>query len=86
MLVFVFVAIKNLSIYLSKYNPDVHHQNVALEVPEGDLVDSDILETSLYGFVMKSLHKIFIICKGLYGSRILLYTIRMLLSTSLRLT
>ena len=32
----------------------VHDQDVALEVPEGDLVDSDILKTSLYGFVMKN--------------------------------
>ena len=54
MLVFVFVAIKNLSIYLSKYNPDVHHQNVALEVPEGDLVDLDITEISLYETVLKN--------------------------------
>ena len=37
-----------------KYNPSVHHQDVALEVPEGDLVDPDILKTSSYGFVMKS--------------------------------
>ena len=37
-----------------KYNPAIHHQDVALEVPEGDLVDSDILKTSLYGIVMKN--------------------------------
>ena len=37
-----------------KQNPAVHHQDVALEVPEDDLVDSDILKTSLYGFVMKN--------------------------------
>ena len=35
-----------------KHNPAVHHQkDVALEVHEGALVDSDILKTSLYGFV-----------------------------------
>ena len=32
----------------------VHHQDVALKVPEGDLVDSDILETSLYETVLKN--------------------------------
>ena len=37
-----------------KQNPAVHHQDVALEVPEDDLDDSDILKTSLYGFVMKN--------------------------------
>ena len=37
-----------------KQNPTVHHQDVALEVPEDDLVDSDILKTSLYGFVIKN--------------------------------
>ena len=37
-----------------KYNPDVRYQDVALEVPEDDLVDLDILKTSLYGFVVKS--------------------------------
>ena len=37
-----------------KYNPDVHHQDVGLEVPEGNLVDSDILETSLYETVLKN--------------------------------
>ena len=31
----------------------VHHQDVALEVPEGDL-DLDIHETSLYRCVLKS--------------------------------
>ena len=31
-----------------KQNPAVHHQDVALEVPEGDLVDLDLLENSLY--------------------------------------
>ena len=38
-----------------KQNPAVHHQDVALEVPEEDhLFDSDILKTSLYGFVIKN--------------------------------
>ena len=37
-----------------KQNPAVHHQDVALEVPEDDLVDSDILKTSLNGFVIKN--------------------------------
>ena len=31
-------------------NPVLHHQNVALEVPGDDLVDSDILKTSLLGY------------------------------------
>ena len=30
-----------------KYNPAVHCQDVALEVHEGDLVDSNIHETTL---------------------------------------
>ena len=29
-----------------KYNPAVHYQDVALEVPEDDLVDSDTHESS----------------------------------------
>ena len=37
-----------------KQNPAVHHQDVTLEVPEGILVDSDILKTSLYEFVIKN--------------------------------
>ena len=37
-----------------KSTPAVHHQDVALEVPEDDLVDLDILKTSLYGFVIKN--------------------------------
>ena len=37
-----------------KQNPAVHHQDVALEVPEDDLVNSDILKTSLYGFFLKT--------------------------------
>ena len=37
-----------------KQSPAVHHQDVALEVPEDDLVDSNILKTSSYGFVMKN--------------------------------
>ena len=30
------------------------HQDVAIEVPEDNLVDLDILKTSSYGFVMKN--------------------------------
>ena len=37
-----------------KQNSAVHHQDVTLEVPEDDLVNSDILKTSLYGFVIKN--------------------------------
>ena len=37
-----------------KQNPAVHHQDVAPEVSEGDLVDSVVLKTSLYGFVIKT--------------------------------
>ena len=37
-----------------KKNPAVHHQGVAFEVPKGDLIDSDILKISLYGFFMKN--------------------------------
>ena len=32
--------------FMWKENPAVHHHDVALEVPESDLVDSDILKTS----------------------------------------
>ena len=38
-----------------KYSPAVDHQDVAHEVPEGDLVDWDLHETSLYWFVLKKL-------------------------------
>ena len=38
---------------IRKLTPAVHHQEVALEVPEGDLVDSDH-ETSSYRFVLKN--------------------------------
>ena len=69
-----------------KYNPDVHHQDVGLEVPEGNLVDSDIIETSLYETVLKKQDINNVTCKALCESRILLYTIRMLLSTSLMVT
>ena len=31
-----------------KQNPAVHHQDVAFEVPDCDLVDLDLLENSLY--------------------------------------
>ena len=64
-----------------KQNPAVHHQDVALKVPEDDLVNSDIHETSSYRLGLKNWTY-----KGLCGSRILLYTIRMLLSKSLRVT
>ena len=37
-----------------KQNPAVDPQDVALEVPEGDLVDLDLLEISLYRFVLKN--------------------------------
>ena len=37
-----------------KSTPAVHHQDVALEVPEDDLVDLDIHESSLYRFVLKN--------------------------------
>ena len=36
-----------------KQNPAVHYQDVALEVPEDDLVDSDIHETSPDRFVLE---------------------------------
>ena len=32
--------------FMTKKNPAVHYQDVALEVPEGDLVDLDLLESS----------------------------------------
>ena len=35
-------------------NPAVDYQDVALEAPEGDLVDLDLHETSLYRFVLKN--------------------------------
>ena len=37
-----------------KKSPGVDHQDVALGVPEGDLVDWDLHETSLYRFVLKN--------------------------------
>ena len=37
-----------------KQNPNVNHQDVALEVTEGDLVDVDLHETDLYRFVWKN--------------------------------
>ena len=36
-----------------KQNHAVDHKDVALEAPEGDLVDGDLHETSLYRFVEK---------------------------------
>ena len=38
---------------MRKQIPAVGHQDVDLEVPEGDLVDSDIHETSLCRLVFK---------------------------------
>ena len=35
-------------------NPAVDYQDVALEVPEGDLVELDNFKTSLYGIVIKN--------------------------------
>ena len=40
-----------------KQNPAVDHQDVALEVSQGDLVDWDLHKTSLYWFVLKKLDK-----------------------------
>ena len=40
--------------FMWKQNPSVHHQDVALGVPEDDQVDSDILKTSSYGFFLKN--------------------------------
>ena len=37
-----------------KENSTLHHHDVALEVPGGDLVDLNLLENSLYLFVMKN--------------------------------
>ena len=34
-----------------KQNPAVHHKDVALEVPQCELVDLDLLGNSLYRFV-----------------------------------
>ena len=41
---------------MRKYNPAIHYQDVALEVPEGDLVDVYINKTSLYRLVLKKLN------------------------------
>ena len=38
---------------MKKWNPAINHGDVVLEVPEGDLVDLDIHETSLYWFELK---------------------------------
>ena len=35
-----------------KLNPAVDHQDVALEIPDDDLVDFDLYGTSLYRFVL----------------------------------
>ena len=39
---------------MRKQNPAVHHQVVALEVPEGDLVDLDIHKTFLYQIFLQN--------------------------------
>ena len=39
---------------MRKNNPDVDHQDVALEVYEGDLVNSDIHKTSLCQFLIQN--------------------------------
>ena len=44
-------------------NLSIHHQDVAIKVPEGDLVNSDIHETSSYRLGLKTGHKTYIICK-----------------------
>ena len=44
----------NIYGFMWMYNPAVHHQDVCLDVPECDLIDSDIHETSLYKFVLKN--------------------------------
>ena len=41
-----------------KQNPGEDSSGVALEVPEVDLVDWDLHETSLYRFYLKTLHKV----------------------------
>ena len=40
--------------FMTRKTPAVHYQDVALEVPEGDLVDWDLQETCLYRFVLKN--------------------------------
>ena len=35
-----------------KQNPAVHHQDVALEIPEGDLVDLDLHETTAIKYLL----------------------------------
>ena len=49
-----------------KQSPTIDHQDGALEVPECDLVDWDLHETSLYiGLSWKNKHKTYIVCEGL---------------------
>ena len=40
---------------VDQYNPAVYNQDVVLEIPEGDLVDSDIHERSSDIFVLKKI-------------------------------
>ena len=48
-----------------KQTPAVDHQDVALGVPEGDLVDLDLLENSYIDLFLKTKHKTYLICEGL---------------------
>ena len=43
----------------------VHQQDVALEVPDDDLVYSDILKTIFSDLSWETRHKTYIICKGI---------------------
>ena len=38
---------------MKKENPAVHQKDVALEIPEGDLVDSSTTKTISYQFVLR---------------------------------
>ena len=54
----IFYLVKHLvyvvvNIYKNTTNT-VHHQDVTLEVPEVDLVNWNLYETSLYRFVLKN--------------------------------
>ena len=39
---------------MMKKIPDLDHQDIALEVPGGDLVDLNFLQNSLYRLVLKN--------------------------------
>ena len=39
---------------MMKQIPGLDHQDVSFEVPDGDLVDLDLLGNSLYQFVLKN--------------------------------